>query len=159
METLRNTRKNTETFFKLLGSAFLVFISLRIFAGILILLFRTLPKQPYLEDLSSENLLLLALVLSPILESLLIIGLLWLFTRFTSRQIAMVATALLFGSLHYDQGVTWLTLLITSIMGYLFTYYYYLARARGVSGYWLIVLIHLVSNALSLVPEIIQLLT
>ncbi|HKK77731.1 MAG TPA: CPBP family intramembrane glutamic endopeptidase [Saprospiraceae bacterium] len=159
METIhqkKTTLYKTVIFLKLLISSLVSLLILRIAFIALTVMSTVQPEQPYTQESSPSELLLLALVVAPVLESLLIIGMLWITTHFTSRKLAMIITALIFGVMHLAPGVTWVVIVMTASLGYIFTYYYYKARSRGVSGYWLIVIIHFLSNALSIIPEIIQ---
>lgn len=143
-------------FIKLFWSAFFMLIALRLILAIIIAVSGAKPQQPYLDDYSTSELLFYGLIKAPLIESIIIVALLWLFTRFTSRRIAMIGTAIIFGVLHLAPGVNFMVVFISASIGYLFIYLYYKARSKGLSGYWLIVVIHSLDNALSLIPEIIQ---
>lgn len=156
--TTRSARlwQQTSTFLQLLFHAMAIVMGIRIVVVIIIALTGHYPQQPYLEEFTEKELLFFGLIVAPLLESLLIIGFLWLFTRRLNQEVATLLTAAIFGLLHLDTGVDGFTVLMISLAGYIYIRFYYKARQRGISGYWLMVVIHLLDNAISVSSELIQ---
>lgn len=139
-------RDKTVSFLKILGIAYLAMNLFNFSISGLFELFGVSFEQPYLDQLNRTELVIIGAVITPLLESVLIVGILWLVQLFAPRPIAMLAVGLVFGALHISPGVHWGVILGTAIMGYLFTHFYYQARERGLSGFWLITLLHALSN-------------
>jgi membrane protease YdiL (CAAX protease family) len=136
----------TQRFLRLLGIAFLIFISLNLGISTLFELMGVVFEQPYLDELSRTELFIIGVVVAPILESGLIIGILWLVQLFAPRSVALILMAAAFGALHISPGVHWGVVGVTIIMGYLLGYYYYKTRSQKLSGFWFITILHALNN-------------
>ncbi|HKK77730.1 MAG TPA: CPBP family intramembrane glutamic endopeptidase [Saprospiraceae bacterium] len=139
-------RSKTISFFKILSVAYLAMNLFNFSLSGLFELFGVSFEQPYLNQLNSTELVIIGAVIAPLLESVLIVGILWLVQLFAPRLVAMLAVGLVFGALHISPGVHWGVVLGTAIMGYLFTHFYHQTRERGLSGFWLITLLHTLNN-------------
>jgi membrane protease YdiL (CAAX protease family) len=143
-------------FIKLLGTGIIMMFFLRIIVVVIVLISGIIPEQTFLEEFTPDELLIIGLIGAPLIESLFIVGSLLILSKFASRQVATIVTAVLFGIMHLTSGVNWMTVIICALSGYLFIHFYYKAQSRGVSGYWLIVFMHFFDNAIALMPDIIQ---
>lgn len=155
-EQIKITKNQIGIFIKWLSLSFLTIVALRIVLAIIFALTGILPEQPHLESYPSKELLFEALIKAPLIESILIIGLLIMFNRLMNQKTSIFLTAILFGVMHLDFGVNWMTIFVCALSGYLFSYFYLKAQSYNISGYWLIVLMHSFDNAITLIPDLIQ---
>jgi membrane protease YdiL (CAAX protease family) len=153
---LKITRRQVVIFLQWLSLSFLAVIGLKIMLAIIYALTGIVPMQPHLESYPLGELLFEGLIKAPLIESIVIIGLLYMFTRYMSQKTAMILTAILFGLMHLASGVNGMTILACTLSGYLYTYFYYQAQSRGISGYWLMVFVHFFDNGIALLRELIQ---
>lgn len=135
-----------QRFFRLLGIAFLIFMSLNLGISTLFEAMGVVFEQPYLDELSRTELLVTGVGIAPLLESGLIIGILWLANLIVPRIAALIIAAVIFGALHISPGVHWGVVGTTAILGYLFGYFYYQARSQKLSGFWFITILHALNN-------------
>jgi len=89
-------------------------------------------------------------VVAPILESLIVLLLVWLFSRKLAwpLPVTVVLTALLFIPQH---GFSFAALIIAPFFGLMAAIqHHWLMRGRGWAGYWLIVVVHALANAIAM---------
>lgn len=138
------------TFLKLAGIAYLIITAFSLSLTGIFELFGIELKQPYMEDIPPSALFIIGVILAPILETAIMVGILWLVRLFASKVVAMIATAIAFSALHIAEGVHWGVLLGTGVIGYLFCYFYYRGKNQQVNGFWLMALIHALYNCTAL---------
>lgn len=125
-----------------------------LFLGNIFDLFVDQPKQEYLDELSSEELLIMGVIFAPLLESLLIILVIYIFQTFTKNTITtIIVTGILFGLGHYAPGESWTTPIVLAVSGMIYTVFYLKAKNQQVSGYVTIAVMHGISNLLMILPN------
>lgn len=139
-------KQKTVSFLKIMSIAYLIILAFSLCLSGIFDLFGIELKQPYMEDMPRSFLLVTGVVLAPIFETAIMVGLLWLFRLFAPQWVAMTLTALIFGALHISEGVHWGVIVGTSVTGYLFCYFYYRGIQERLSGFWLMVMIHALYN-------------
>lgn len=139
-------KNRTASFFKMLGSAYLILITFHLTTSSVFKAMGVIFEQPYLNDLTVTEVLVFGVGVAPLLESALIIGILWLVRLFAPRIAALLVMAAIFGAMHIAPGVHGGVALTTVVMGYLFGHFYYKAQDNTLSGFWLITIVHALNN-------------
>lgn len=113
----------------------------------------------WLDELGKSSAFLLAVIVSPILETIIFQFLILEFFRLgrINPSVAISISGLAFGSVHYFNSYCFFEFAAATLTGLLWAYFYMIAKERkGVSAFLLIVSIHAFENLLATILTMVS---